>query len=697
VSETRKITDTRPAKKVTVDRETAEVPSSASAEPEERRCSRCNTIVPADYHFCGACGFNLTGASDGQRYRDPLIGAVIGDRYRLLTRIGMGGMGSVYKSEHVRMGKIVAVKLLHGDLSRDESMIRRFTREARAASKLSSGHTVSVFDYGQSDGLVYLVMEYLQGRDLGQVLRATGTMGLAATSVILEQVAESLTEAHAKGIIHRDLKPENIFMCAGEGDEPVVKVLDFGLAKLREAREESLVDTARGNLIGTPYYMCPEQISGDEIDVRSDVYSLGAVAFKLLTNVPPFPHENPVVVLGRHLSAPIPRASDHQEELAPIDAVLAQALAKAPADRFPTVAAFSLAFTRAIEDPHSVEEPAIPRVDLGEISFEPVTTRKDFDRFERGLRLKRAAVSVAALAIVAGLAVAFWWGIINQGFIRSDFESEPNNTKATADRLFDGAWMAAYVGRPAVGEETEPDYFMIENTTGSNAVASIEVSGVPGVNLVLQTYTPSRENPLLKVDSGGMGRGELMPNQWVSEHYLYAMVRAYHVDGQASRHNMEIPYHIRVDLRRPLENEEREPNVDVGEAFALRLGEAATGLVGWDGDFDLFLAPDLPAEGAMVRVQLESGGEADLKLTLHDISYSPRADGRVPLRVFDSGGPGEGEAAYFFATSAQGHGVLYLGVSGASDEVAWPDDFYTLTVTYEPLPDLRPPRVDSPP
>ena len=315
--------------------------------------------------FCGACGFNLTGPLDGHAFRDPLIGAVVGERYRLLSRIGMGGMGSVYKAEHVRMGKIVAVKLLHGDLSRNESMIRRFTREARAASRLSSPHTVSVFDYGQSDGLVYLVMEFLQGKDLGQVMRSVDTLGLQRTARIVKEVSDSLTEAHEHGIVHRDLKPENIFLCAQISDEEgVVKVLDFGLAKLHEIREESLVDTQHGNIIGTPYYMSPEQISGGEVDARSDVYSLGAVIFKLLTGSPPFPHDNPVVVLGRHLSAPVPLISEFNADLEIVDHVMTKALAKEPADlmaRSPPSAETSCGpFSRQMRPPTSRTKPRSP-------------------------------------------------------------------------------------------------------------------------------------------------------------------------------------------------------------------------------------------------------------------------------------------------------------------------------------------------
>jgi tRNA A-37 threonylcarbamoyl transferase component Bud32 len=669
--------DVADAPKITV----APVSSPSGEAGVDQRCPRCGTVSPGEHNFCSSCGFNLATPKDGERYRDPLIGAVVGERYRLLSRIGMGGMGSVYKAEHVRMGKIVAVKLLHGDLSRDESMIRRFTREARAASKLSSAHTVSVFDYGQSDGLVYLVMEYLQGLDLGHLLRKSGPLGLSETSRILHQVADSLTEAHAKGIVHRDLKPENIFMCATEGEGEVVKVLDFGLAKLREARDESFVDTARGNLVGTPYYMSPEQISGDDVDVRSDIYGLAAVSYKLLTGKPPYPHENPVVVLGKHLSAPVPRISEVAPELVAVEAVLSRALAKKPSERYGTVQEFADAVAEAAGDPGAASE--LTRLGVSTRELADVSTKADFDRFERNLRLRRMALSVLAVLFAAAAGFVFWWGVIERGFQRSASESEPNDDIAESDRVFAGAPIEGFIGEPAIGQRADVDFYMVENRTGQNVVASIEVSGVPGIDLVIKTY--SRDGrALTTVDSGKEGRRELLPNQYLSSPFLYVMVREYWVENRPPRWNTEIPYHLRVRLREHAPGEEIEPNDELTDGLQMRQGEAVSGYVGWRGDVDSFRTPDLPPGGTMADVLLEGVPGLDLALALHDIRGEE-------LRRFDRAGAGEDEHARFFAAAENGHGVLYLRVVAADGVSALPTATYRLHVNYEPVAPLRVP------
>ena len=662
----------------------------ADAEaPERRRCSRCGEWVPQQYIFCGACGFNVAGPKAGLAFRDPLIGAVVGERYRLLSRIGMGGMGSVYKAEHVRMGKVVAVKLLHGDLSRDESMIRRFTREARAASKLSNPHTVSVFDYGQSDGLVYLVMEYLQGRDLGQVLAKVEHLGLRQTSRIISQVAESLSEAHSKGIIHRDLKPENIFLVAqlGDADEESIKVLDFGLAKLREAREDSLVDTQHGHIIGTPFYMSPEQISGTEVDPRSDVYSLAAVAFKLLTGAPPYPHDNPVVVLGRHLSAPVPRPSKFDPALAAVDPVLRKALAKEPEQRYPNVAEFSHDLARATADPDLISlSEEVPVIAVGGLTYEDVSTRADFDRFERWLRIKRVFSIAVVLSVLGCCGYLFWWGVLQRGFVRSEFESEPNNSLQTANLLLPEDPVAGHIGQAAAGQRADVDFYRIENHEDGVRLASVEVTGVEGLDLILKVYTEGGTE-LLAANSGDDSVGEVIPNLHFSERYLYVMVREYWVRNRPARTNVTDPYTISLSLREPMGNEELEPNQRVTNALQTRDREVYRGLVGWREDVDMYRAPELPPGGTMVRVTLDPGEGQDLRLSIFDIRAGE------PLRVFDAAGQGVSEEVTFFAAPEMGHGALFFGVT-ASDGESWdPEAYYRFRIRFEPVPGLEPPNL----
>ena len=210
-------------------------------------------------------------------------------------------MGAVYKVEHLAMGKLAAMKVLHPSLTQDREVAQRFRREAEAVSKLSSPNTVQVFDFGESSGSLYLVMELVKGEDLGAILRRDGPMPFARLAPMMMQVCDALSEAHEAGIVHRDLKPENLLVSRARDGRDVVKVLDFGLAKLRDSEELNQV-TARGSLIGTPFYMSPEQIRAEELDGRCDIYSLGALMYRMLTGAHPFTAPTPVAVLTQHLT-----------------------------------------------------------------------------------------------------------------------------------------------------------------------------------------------------------------------------------------------------------------------------------------------------------------------------------------------------------------------------------------------------------
>ncbi len=240
--------------------------------------------------------------------RAPLVGRIIDQRYRVLSCLGRGGMGVVYLVQHVELGKPLALKALSGGASRDSTMAARFKREARLVSKLSDPHTVQVFDYGVTDGVTWMVMQLVPGSDLSRLLTEHGTFAAPRLAKVVDGVCRSLSEAHALGIVHRDIKPGNIMLT--DADEAVV--LDFGLAKLRDSREFNTL-SARGVVVGTPGYMSPDQALGAELDARADIYSLGAVMYRMLVGRAPFSggtvaelclrqmHERP---LAPHLAAP---------------------------------------------------------------------------------------------------------------------------------------------------------------------------------------------------------------------------------------------------------------------------------------------------------------------------------------------------------------------------------------------------------
>ena len=249
-------------------------------------------------------------------------------------------MGLVYRVEHIQLGKIAAMKVLHEDTARNAEAVRRFRTEAQAVSRLSHPNIVQTFDFGQSEGALYLVMEYVRGEDLAALLKREGPLPFGRAAPLFVQICSALTEAHEAGVIHRDLKPENIVVVARGTGAAHAKVLDFGLAKLRE-RSDGAEITSRGQVMGTPYYMSPEQVRSEPLDARTDIYSLGATLYRVLTGSPPFEAATPVGVLTKHITDPLepPRARAPSLNLPPAaDAIVVRAMAKAREDRYATAA-----------------------------------------------------------------------------------------------------------------------------------------------------------------------------------------------------------------------------------------------------------------------------------------------------------------------------------------------------------------------
>ena len=279
----------------------------------------------------------------------------------MLERIGSGGMGAVYKAHQPSMDRYVAVKILHSKFTKRKDLVSRFRREARAMSHLTHPNTAKVFLYGQlEDEACYIVMEYLEGRNLGQIVRHEGPLKPERAIAVLIQACGALEEAHNKGIIHRDLKPENIFLCSQGGLEDFAKVLDFGLAKVteREMQPGSLILTQEGMVFGTPEFMSPEQAQGKTLDPRSDVYSLAVILYELLTGKLPFDARTPMEYIGLHVQAePIPLAERAPDRSFPpgLQDVLDRALAKKPEERFQSAAEFAAAL-RAIVNDRNVEQ-----------------------------------------------------------------------------------------------------------------------------------------------------------------------------------------------------------------------------------------------------------------------------------------------------------------------------------------------------
>jgi serine/threonine-protein kinase len=269
---------------------------------------------------------------------DPLIGAIAAGRYRIGRRIGEGGMGAVYQAHDLQEDRRVALKCLHAHLAKQKDVVARFRREAFAATRAGNEHIVEVTDVGElEDGSAFMVLEYLEGRDLASELSASGPLTVGRAVHVVQQMCDALYVVHDKGIIHRDLKPENVFLIERGGDPFFVKVLDFGISKVRAAADgEVTAMTRTGTTVGTPYYMAPEQAQArKDIDHRVDVYALGVILFRALTREHPFDDESYPMLVLKICTEPPPPVRRYRSDVPPeLEAVIERMLAKDPAARF---------------------------------------------------------------------------------------------------------------------------------------------------------------------------------------------------------------------------------------------------------------------------------------------------------------------------------------------------------------------------
>ncbi len=281
----------------------------------------------------------------GQR-ADPLPGRIIAGNFRVDGLIGSGAMGNVYKAEQLSLAKQVAIKVLHPHLMGDDKLVGRFKREAKSASLLNHPNSIQIIDSGQDrDGMLYIAMELLTGRDLAQVIRDDFPLPLPRVVRILSQVLSALEEAHAQGVIHRDLKPSNIMLVQRRDEKDFVKVCDFGIAKatLGDSDDRAAMLTIQGLVCGTPEYMAPEQARAEPLDGRADLYAAAVILYQMVTGDIPFRADSPLAIVSRHLvEAPMPPSKRRPDLRLPkiIDDVVLRGLEKEREMRYPTAVAF---------------------------------------------------------------------------------------------------------------------------------------------------------------------------------------------------------------------------------------------------------------------------------------------------------------------------------------------------------------------
>jgi len=329
----------------------------AVSDPETLAESRRKSGIPVP-------GDRATMPADRQKTAatappaDPYIGQLIGERYRILDRLGEGGMGLVFRGEHVLMKKAVAIKLLHRDLGNIDDATKRFEREAQSASRLSHPSIVGVTDFGRSDsGELFLVMEYVPGSHLGEHLAKNGRLSPSKAILVTRLMLRGLAHAHQCGVVHRDLKPANVMLLESEAEPgriEGVKILDFGIAKMTEAASgpPDIALTRGGMIFGTPSYMSPEQATGEEVDLRTDIYACGVMLYEMLVGRKPFIADDLVKVMAQQVTARPPAFATVAPKLRipeVLEAVVMKALQKDRSSRYQSAIAFLEALDAAEE------------------------------------------------------------------------------------------------------------------------------------------------------------------------------------------------------------------------------------------------------------------------------------------------------------------------------------------------------------
>ncbi len=524
------------------------------------------------------------------------LGKVVDGRYRVVEVIGRGGMGVVYRVEHLRMGKVAAMKVLHRDLADDPDVIERFEREAAAVSKLHHPHTVQVFDFGTANGALYLIMEYVRGVDLARMIERDGPLPWSRAAPLLAQVCSALQEAHELGIVHRDLKPENVLITRTAGGRDYAKVLDFGLAKLEQRTAPSSM-TDKQQIVGTPYFMSPEQIRGDDVDARGDIYSFGALMFELLTGTHLFDAATAMGVLTKHLTAepdaPSMRAPKMGIDPA-VDHLCRKALEKDAAKRWQSAAELAEAIEEVYAETvehhtpigrSSSQKVLKPRTLLlapGEHAESDLRLRRsDIDAFETSLRRQRVFSLSMLLFVVLGIAGAAAWFLMRER-PPLDAEREPNNDGNHANRIAAGREITGFLGRRLSVQDGDRDTYVVSWPAGSQRVVTVRVTGLPNidVNLAIAGTNGARA---ATADDGRVGEGEVLHRRSV-EGALVVTVGETLRKGEIPVENVSDPYTVTV-TEETLAGE-IEPNMMDADANPLELTQEMRGYLDARDDVD---------------------------------------------------------------------------------------------------------------
>ena len=702
-------------------------------------CSQCAASLAAGLKFCGQCGTLLSAADPVEvaAAADPWLGRVIDGRYRVQARLGTGGMGVVYRVEHLHLGKTAAMKVLSPDTAAKPEMVRRFRLEAQSVSKLNHPNIVQTFDFGQADGALYLVMEFIKGDDLATLLKREGPWTFARAARFFIQVCSGLSEAHEAGIVHRDLKPENL-MVVHRRDAEHAKVLDFGLAKLRERTTAGAGISSGGQVIGTPYYMAPEQVRGEDLDARADIYSLGATLYRVLTGEPPFDAPSPVSVLAKHITdEPVPPRDRAPGQALPADAdrIVLRAMAKNVDDRYATAADVQHDLERALgsagADTRSSATVALRRPGA------PSRVAGEAPTLLLASGVARANMPAAAPAAPAPVARAVATAVTDPAITSERSSSELASTSAEdadLDRLrrsdvddyewtlrrqrwlrrlvlpvvavlVVGAGAFALIKRPwerSDGAEHEPNNtpgyatLLVQGPMRGGLGAPINdresdvdffrvpagkgpralharLEGIPGVDLVLELFD-AQGRRIAKSDARGRGLGEWLQPTSIGPSEAYLAVREVWIEGTKPTANALDPYTLTARWGPPQGEWEMEPNDLPAAATPLSSGGRMRGYLGSGEDRDWFSLT--PAKTGLVMGTVNAPAGVDV-IVFRDEDAK---------KVVNKKGAGADEQ---FALEGEAGVPLYIGIARKLDAkkdikeqaLQGLDDPYELVVT----------------
>jgi len=376
-------------------------------------CPVCSTEYPDDVKFCPNDGQTLRSAGPAS----DLVGQVVADRYHVVKKLGEGGMGQVYLAEHVKMGRRSAIKVMNPSMVHDPDAVARFNREASNASRITHPNVCAIYDFGEtSDGLIYLAMEFIEGEPLTDLIEREGALPVPRAAAIFLQVADALQAAHDLGIVHRDLKPDNIMLSRRKGGGDTVKVVDFGIAKAVGGDESGQKVTKTGLVVGTPEFMSPEQLSGDKLDGRSDLYSLALVFYRMLSGKLPFEATSVQETMIKRLTDEPTKLAEARPDLSfppGLQPVLDTALARTPTERYQTVAKFAADIAAVTGRPTASAVPATQeKTQLIDTTGGGATQRISATK---AAPAKKRSLVPAAIGVVVVLAGGGAWVALNGG------------------------------------------------------------------------------------------------------------------------------------------------------------------------------------------------------------------------------------------------------------------------------------------